>query len=537
MTAFTSFCHKAFFVVTMLLATQAVQAQFVYVKSTASGLANGSSWTDAYADLQIAMDRVTTGDTILVAGGTYLPSFRLGGDSLRNSTFYFNRDMTVIGGFSGESGTEGDLESRDLNLHPSILSGDLGIPGDDVDNAFHVVYIDHVSDTFKLDGFVIEKGSGVNGAVFDAIGSGIFNSGDNGRSHPTFAHCVIRHNRSGESGGGYASYASGGKANPRFTHCSFIRNIGGGGGAMSFYTDNSGESNPILKHCQFIGNTALTAQGGAISCIGHSSKVSPSLINCTFTGNHSPTSQAINIFLTGTGESEVTIINCTFAGNSGGVIRSSNIGTGPSKIIARNSIFFGNGGGGSNGITLSNDEADIAFCLTEFFSLGQSNIFGNPNFIQLPALPVTEAHTDGDVHIAEDSPAIDMGDNVFVPADITSDLDGLPRFVNPFNGMLGRVDMGAYEIQESTSDVAPSLPESAWRVYPNPTTESVMVRMENASATALLKLIDLNGRPVHTSVKTSCDEVTLDVSNLPAGIYLLQAEWDGKSGTKVIVKE
>ena len=62
----------------------------------------------------------------------------------------------------------------------------------------------------------------------------------------------------------------------------------------------------------------------------------------------------------------------------------------------------------------------------------------------------------GDFHLLSGSPAIDAADNTAVPAGVTIDLDGNPRFVDdplapntgvPGNGHAEIVDMGAYEFQ------------------------------------------------------------------------------------------
>src|SRR6187399_2782190 len=70
-----------------------------YVKASATGTGDGSSWTNAFTNLQAAIDATSPGDTICVATGTYLPTHHYAGDSLRNSTFYISKDIAVYGGF------------------------------------------------------------------------------------------------------------------------------------------------------------------------------------------------------------------------------------------------------------------------------------------------------------------------------------------------------------------------------------------------------------------------------------------------------
>ena len=89
----------------ILLSGIAVKAQIHYVHISAAGSGDGSSWVDAITDVQVAIDAATPGDSIFVAEGTYLPTYRHLGDSLRNSTFYLNKTLHLFGGFSGEAGT------------------------------------------------------------------------------------------------------------------------------------------------------------------------------------------------------------------------------------------------------------------------------------------------------------------------------------------------------------------------------------------------------------------------------------------------
>jgi len=95
-----------------------------YVDAHAVGQNDGSSWNDAFRDLQNALGEANAGDQIWVADGVYKPAGP-GGD--RNATFRLISGVSLYGGFSGN---ETSLEQRNWSLHQSILSGDLN--GDDV---------------------------------------------------------------------------------------------------------------------------------------------------------------------------------------------------------------------------------------------------------------------------------------------------------------------------------------------------------------------------------------------------------------------
>lgn len=149
-----------------------VRAQGVtYVKRTAGGQNNGSSWTDAYVDLQEALANTTSGE-IWVAEGTYTPSPRTGG---RAPAFTLPSGVAVYGGFAGN---EDVREGRDPTLHPTILSGDLN--GDDeagwvnrFDNSYQVVKALDTAPGTTLDGFVIRGGQAAGG-FGPTYGAGIF---------------------------------------------------------------------------------------------------------------------------------------------------------------------------------------------------------------------------------------------------------------------------------------------------------------------------------------------------------------------------
>ena len=131
----------------------------VFVNLNASGNNDGSSWDNAYTDLQIAFDNATEGDQIWIAAGVYKPQLST---TPEDNWFEVNKGLELYGGFNG---TETMLNQRDWQNNGTILSGDIN--GDDEnddfvnfksDNAAHVLRINNSSNTNIVDGFKILGG-------------------------------------------------------------------------------------------------------------------------------------------------------------------------------------------------------------------------------------------------------------------------------------------------------------------------------------------------------------------------------------------
>ncbi len=172
--------------------------------------------------------------------------------------------------------------------------------------------------------------------------------------------------------------------------------------------------------------------GGMSSLGGH-----PVVTNCTFSGNTASNGGGmLNL-----GNSNPTVTNCTFSGNIGGGM--ANIAGGSPTVT--NCILWGDSPDEFSG----NSTPTVSYTDVQGGFPGTGNIDADPLFVD----PLT-----GDYRLSPGSPCIDAGDNTAVPLDITTDLDGNPRFVDdpgtPDTG-LGKppiVDMGAYELQLGDDD-------------------------------------------------------------------------------------
>lgn len=300
---------------------------------------------------------------------------------------------------------------------------------------------------------------------------------------------------------------------------------------MISLTDNGGNVSPVMIGCKFQGNTARTASGSALTIIAHDAFTAPQLINTIVTGNH--VSEAIHAFVTGSGTAEVRIVNSTLAGNAAGSIRVVDLGTPSSLIFVRNSILWNNPSNG--GLTSNGATEDVAFSAIPFGFPGEGNVGLDPLFVDAP-LPVNTPHVLGDVHLGVGSPAIDAGSNSDVPAGITTDAEGSARFINSSNGQVGIVDMGAYEVQGSTTGIDDFLADTDWKVFPNPVAENIIVTWSKPSIYTELHVIDANGKLVSSSQMNKGEaSIELNVSSLPAGSYFIHLMIDGGQDVKKVV--
>jgi len=316
-----------------------------FVDMDAAGSEAGTTWADAYKDLQSALANSDCTE-IWVAAGTYTPT----ATSDQAISFEMKNGVSIYGGFIG---TEAQLDPRDFTANETILSGDLN--GDDVgfenqvENSLHVVNCDNIDNSAVLDGFTIRGGIG-GGPSYSTFGGGVYASACNS----TFTHLFITYN-SAEYGGGMYNYNS----NPMLIYVTFSNNMAYSYGA-GMYND---ASTPTLDHVAFANNSATYGGGGLMN--NYSSPVisnvifesnlaydygggmmnlgsNPSLTYVTFSGNSCPVTGSTN----GAGgglyneDSNPTLHSVTFTGNGarwgGGMLTS---GGSPSLT---NVVFDGN---------------------------------------------------------------------------------------------------------------------------------------------------------------------------------------------------
>lgn len=468
--------------------------QRIYVDVDATGDDNGTSWADAYTDLQDALYYASSGDEIWVAEGTYYPDLAdLGNQDL---SFDLVADVKVFGGFDPGSGD--DLWSeRDWASNQTNLSG--WIAGD---NTEHIV-IGAFGAT--LDGFTVTGGNfhgslGWGGAGlayqvhyigqqpmevrnckfstnYSNNGGAIWVQGYSGSaidSDIIIEDCKFEYNYTDYKGG--AIFLTSAKA--EISNSTFFNNQVKYDGSFYWTEEKGGAIYAELYHstkitnCVFRSNYAYSAsynrgKGGAImfnSAHGEDAEV----VNCIFDYNYSHYGGAVNVYNTGE-DNKVSIINSTFYNNSargtgckGAAIYLSGITPvsptwemDTTVIKMRNNILWDDitTSGYANTEYSSSGTGEIAitiqYCDVRMASgpcVGTGNFTSDPNFVDesdIDGLDNILGNSDDGLMIVPNSPCIDAGNNSEIgePNDIT----GTTRIIDGDSDSTATVDMGAYE--------------------------------------------------------------------------------------------
>ncbi|MBU0616741.1 MAG: hypothetical protein KKI02_03405, partial [Planctomycetes bacterium] len=171
---------------TVLIAALAASARaqtVVYVDQNANQEPHdGSDWCHAYLEVHEALPADGPNMVIRVADGTYLPD-TTGLTDPREATFQLADGVALEGGYAGCGAV--DPDERDIEVYETILSGDIGTPGDNSDDCYHVVTGSATDETAVLDGFTITGGN-ASGSWPRDTGGGMYNDGGS----PTLTNCT-----------------------------------------------------------------------------------------------------------------------------------------------------------------------------------------------------------------------------------------------------------------------------------------------------------------------------------------------------------
>ena len=323
-------------VLSFLLTTSLFAGQVFYVVEGGAGNKDGTSWANAFADVQTAIDKayeVATADNpseVWIAKGTYK----------HGSQMTMKNNVAIYGGFVG---TETSKDQR-IAGNNTILAGE---------GKYRVFYNNYteankLTNSAKLDNVTIRNGYANSNSENYGYGAGMYNY----YASPEITNCKFEENMvSSGNGGGVYNYCSFAK----FISCIFFGNdtLEGNGGGVCNYS-----SNTVFTDCVFEYNSCggeYTKYGGGMYNISSE----PRLINCLFKGNLLDGGSCYGGGM-GNSSSNPILVNCTFIKNivkgyytgsscGGGMCNENN-----SSPVLLNCVFFdndanngrsGNGGG------------------------------------------------------------------------------------------------------------------------------------------------------------------------------------------------
>lgn len=303
-----------------------------YVRENGTG--TGNSWENASGNLQEILAQAKAQDEIWVAKGTYYPT----NNADRNATFHIPNQVKLYGGFDG---TEKYLSERNVKLHTSVLSGDIGKKGKVEDNSFTIVYFDRVEENTLLDGFLIfsgyANGTGEIGSL-ERCGAGIFNNAANGPSHPVIRNCSFQQNFA-RDGAAIFNYAKNNASNPTIEQCTFLYNKSDLSGGSIYNYAEEGTCSPIVSCSRFDKNESSYGAG----IFNHALKngtTQPLIFECSFSHNTAYMKGAAVFDRPEDGGQTGAIINrCHFEDNAQSIGDDTDQRKGSSKLQQKHEII------------------------------------------------------------------------------------------------------------------------------------------------------------------------------------------------------
>ncbi|WP_411846236.1 right-handed parallel beta-helix repeat-containing protein [Roseibacillus persicicus] len=264
-----------------------------YVDADATGASNGSSWANAYPQLELALGSANENSVVWLAEGTYKPTTTTN----RNASFIINEGVQIYGGFDALSD---HFTDRVAHENVVILSGDIGVTDDQSDNSFHVVNSSNSDETSLLDGLTISLGQADGTGVDQDKGGGLFS---NGLENARIQNCIFTGNFASLEGGGiYLENAE----KPSLEGCLLAGNATGGRGSAISIVNSA----PVFVNLTISGNLSTDA-GAAV----HSEVAvgNPQFRNTVIWGNENLRREIVSISFT-SGSNLASYVGCLLEG-------------------------------------------------------------------------------------------------------------------------------------------------------------------------------------------------------------------------------
>lgn len=519
----------------------------IYVKTTATGSGNGSSWVNATEKLQDAINTAGVGQ-VWVAAGNY---------QLANGTSYTMKNgVAIYGGFAG---TETNFNERRWEHNLTVLTGNNESVVKNDFSAATPLNATAVLDGFCITGGAASYGSGIynkyasatfvhllitaNGRPF-FLGGGMYND----QSSPTLTNVSIVNNNIGD-GDGAGMYNKDGSS-PVLTNVLISKNVGANGSGIY----NTNGSSPILTNVSIVDNEASN-NGGAMVNDAANPIIRNSIIYNNTSGIYDDNGSVPVISY-----SLVQGLASTANGNVDGSVDplfTSNtnytLQLGSPVIDAGNSSFYANG-----------QTPDLSFVTTDL--AGNNRMNGTVDmgaYEYMGTLPVTlvsyiaRAENNGSKLVWQT--ANEQNNESFTISRSSNGLDftaigtvmgkgnstALSNYsfldVNPENGInyyrLQQKDFNGKVTDLGIRSVSFNFTDLQITVYPNPTSGMANIKF-SAGLFQKAELIDLNGKLMQSKIIRQQDlGLSFDLTALPSAMYILKLSGAGQTVIKKLLRK
>lgn len=378
-----------------------------------------------YPTLQLAINAAGSGDTIVVAPGTYPESIIFLGKSITMTSSGGPQVTTIDGSgflksvitYQGSSGVGiSTLQGFTITGGDTVLGG--GVFSDTALTVDHCVFTGNMADTGAgmaftgTDAEIVITNSTFADNLALNLGGGVYVAEAQSARSVTIADTVFRDNTAANGGGAYL--------NRNNSDCSIVR-------------------------CTFLNNEATDSGGGLKQIAGDGLSYSLSVQDSVFASNQAANNGA-GIHLD---EADDLVINCTFYANEagmagGGLYRGGSV---VAVTTVTNNIFW------ENSASISGAQIEGGGPLQYNLIQGASPNLGVGTINQAPGF---RGAGSNDFRLRAGSPCIDAGDT-------TLDILGMPRAADDLGtpdsgaGLAPLVDLGANEFQGDSTGQVPAV--------------------------------------------------------------------------------
>jgi predicted outer membrane repeat protein len=313
-----------------------LNAETIYVDGSSRGRGHGTS-KKPYNEIQFAIEKSNSGDTILVMPGTY-----------REAIDFLGKAITVM-----------SQDGASATIMDAAGLGQVSV----------VTFQNNEGANSVLKGFTIQNGQGSYHRLSNPIGGGIACAG----TSPTISDVILKNN-SAHLGGGICGIDG---SNCLMTNVVFENNSAVGNGGAAMFNNNS---RPSFLNCQFTQNSSGHT-GGAINVRGSV----PFISNCDFNNNHADDmAGAIRVGAL----SSATIDNSRFYNNTapfGGALGAGSDTDGtPGVVTVTGSVFADNSATYGTQISINGRYPTIIDISYSYVQGGntQSSVYVDPKWVR-----------------------------------------------------------------------------------------------------------------------------------------------------------